>query len=276
MVAEERFPILEEGYTTGKLLGGIECQILLDTGKSKLFMSKSHYLLWKSLHSLSKFASKTQRIQVGNIQYVSVLFVIPIMIDIHSHRFEIYTLVYKIHENVDIVLGITNVFEIEGVINSWACCLSFLNRSVSIFPMEEIVLQPKGQKLIKIEAPFLDEISGLAIIKSLDKSTQRIIVLKVKFTRKAAMLQMMNSSSETLILNMKEALGILDLRLLCYYKIWQGVLQQNFSRFYEFKLAEKFKSCFKERRKNKKEEYPWLDNMHENKFMTDREILENI
>ena len=39
----------------------------------------------------------------------------------------------------------------------------------------------KRAKLIKIEAPLLDEISGLAIIKLLDKSTQSIIMLKVKF-----------------------------------------------------------------------------------------------
>ena len=57
---------------------------------SKSFMSKSHYLRCTSLHSLPQFASKTQRIQVGNGQYVSVLFVIPIVTDIHGHRFEIY------------------------------------------------------------------------------------------------------------------------------------------------------------------------------------------
>ena len=39
-----------------------------------------------------------------------------------------------------------------------------------------------------------------------------------------AMLDMTNRSSKTLILNPKEALGILDLRSLGYYKIWQGVL----------------------------------------------------
>ena len=59
-----------------------------------------------SLHSLPKFVSKTQRIQVGNGQFVSVLFVIPVIIDVHGNRFEIYTLVSGIHENVDLVLGI--------------------------------------------------------------------------------------------------------------------------------------------------------------------------
>ena len=103
MAVEERFPMSEQWYTTGKLLDGTKCQILLDTRASKSFMSKSHCLHCKSLHSLPRFASKTQRIQVGNGQYVSLCFVILIIIDIHGHRFEIYTLVSKIHENVDIV-----------------------------------------------------------------------------------------------------------------------------------------------------------------------------
>ena len=47
-----------------------------------------------------------QRIQVGNGQCVSVLFIILVVVGIHGHRFEIYTLVSEIHENVDLVLGI--------------------------------------------------------------------------------------------------------------------------------------------------------------------------
>ena len=97
--AEESFPTLEQGYTLGKVLDRTECQILLDTGASKSFMSKSSYMYCKSLHSLPKFASKTQRIQVGSIQFVSVLFIIPVKVDICRHRFKIYTLVSEIHEN---------------------------------------------------------------------------------------------------------------------------------------------------------------------------------
>ena len=41
---EESFPISEHGYTSGKLLDGTECQLLLDTGARKLFMSKSFYM----------------------------------------------------------------------------------------------------------------------------------------------------------------------------------------------------------------------------------------
>ena len=69
MTAEESFPISEQGFVIGKLMNGEECQILLDTGVSKSYMSKSYYLKFKSLHNLPKFALKTQRIQVGNSKY---------------------------------------------------------------------------------------------------------------------------------------------------------------------------------------------------------------
>ena len=112
---------------------------------------------------------------------MGVLFVIPIIIDIHGHRFQIHMLLSEIHDNVDIVLGIKNVFELEGVINLQECCFSFLNRAIPIFIKEEMVLKPKRQNLIKIEATFLDVISRLAKIKLLDKLTQSIVILKLKF-----------------------------------------------------------------------------------------------
>ena len=60
--AEESFPISEHGYILGRLLDGTEYQLLLDTGASKSLMSKSFYMQCKLLHSLPKFASRTQRI----------------------------------------------------------------------------------------------------------------------------------------------------------------------------------------------------------------------
>ena len=85
--AEESFPISENGYTIGRLLDGTKC----GTGASKSFMSKSFYMHCKSLHTLPKFAATMQRIQIGNGQCISVLFMIPVIIEVHNHRFEIYT-----------------------------------------------------------------------------------------------------------------------------------------------------------------------------------------
>ena len=89
-------------------------------------MSKSYYLRCKALHDLPKFASKIQRIQVENGQYVGVLFVIPLIIEICGNRLEMFTLVSGIFNNVDKVLGIKNVFELEGVIDSCESCFRFL------------------------------------------------------------------------------------------------------------------------------------------------------
>ena len=119
--AEESFAISENGYTLGRLLDGTKCQLLLDMGTSKSFMSKSFYMQCKSLHTLPKFAATMQKIQVGNGQCIGILFIILVIVEIHGHRFKIYTLVSEIYENVDLVLGIKNVFELEGVINSRDC-----------------------------------------------------------------------------------------------------------------------------------------------------------
>ena len=65
------------------------------------------------------------------------------------------------------------------------------------------------------------------------------MVLKVKIACNVAMLDMINNSnSEILILNPIEALRILDLRSLGYYKIKQGIIKQMLSRFYEFESAD--------------------------------------
>ena len=282
LMVEQRFPIYKSGDTLGKLMDGTECQILLDTGASKSFMSKSYYLHCKTLHYLPKFALKTQRIQVGNGQYVSVLFILPVIVEIAGHRFEIYTLVSEIHNNVDLVLGIKNVFELQGMFNLQECCFHFLNKSLPLFPKEKVIFKPGEQKTVKIEAPFSDEISSLAIIKLLDKLTHSVLVLKVKFVRNMAMLDMANNSNlETLILNPVEALGILHLRLLGYYKIEQWVIQQKLSRFCNFESAEEMcmqinnliNTIRKVQKEVTEEKYPWLDKSDERKYMSDEEIL---
>ena len=222
--AEESFPISENGYTLSRLLDGTKCQLLLDMGASKSFMSKSFYMHCKSLHTLPKFATTTQKIQVGNGQCIGVLFIIPVIVEIHSHRFEIYMLVSKIHKNVDLVLGIKNVFELEGVINSRDCRFEFLIRSVPIYPEKEIILKPDEQKLVKVRAPFIDEFLGLAIIKIIDGSTNSTL-LKLKFTCSKAILDIKNAGKDTMILRPEEMIGIVDIMSLEYYKIKQGILQ---------------------------------------------------
>ena len=88
---------------------------------------------------------------------------------------------------------------------------------------------------------------------------------------------MVNNDAETMIFRPEEMIGIVDLRLLGYYKIKQGILQQNLSKYYRLERAEKlYREYFnnfvntlkKERKKNSSEEkYPWLDSSDEQKYM---------
>ena len=209
---------------------------------------------------MPKFTSTTEIIQVGNGQYVGVLFVMPVIITIQNYRFEVFTLVSEIHENVDVVLSNRNLFKLEGVIDLWNSSFSSLNRSI----------------------PFEEEITGVAITKLLDTKEHMTLTVKIKFIRNRATLKVKNDMHETMTFNATQMLGIIDLRSLGYYKIKQGVLQQNLYHIYHFESAhkvcdqlnrlidmfrkeEKFKGTYK---------YPWLDDSDERKYVTDKEVLE--
>ena len=47
-----------------------------------------------------------------------------------------------------------------------------------------------------------------------------------------------------MIFKLEEMIVIIDLRSLGYYKIKQGILQQNLSRYYKFEKAEKLCKYF--------------------------------
>ena len=188
MKAKESFPISEQGFVMGRILNGEEC---------KSYMSKSYYLRCKALHDLPKFASKTPRIQVGNGQYVGVLFVILVIVEICSHRVEVFTLVSDIFDNVDMVLGIKNILELEGVIDSCESCFRFLSRSIPIFLREQVVVKPGEKKLIPTETPFVEEKSEMAIVKIIDKGQRTPMMLKLKFIWNKATLDITNNMRET-------------------------------------------------------------------------------
>ena len=94
---------------------------------------------------------------------------------------------------------------------------------------------------------------------------------------------MTNSTQDTVTVDPKKMIGIVDLRSLGYYKIKQGVLQQNLSCMHHFESAntvcDQFNRLINTLRKEEEEtngtdKYPWLDDSDEKKYMTDREILD--
>ena len=86
-----------------------------------------------------------------------------------------------------------------------------------------------------------------------------------------------------MIFKPEEMIGIIDLWLLGYYKIKQGILQQKLSRYYRFEKAEKlcgyfsnFANTLKKEREQKlpEDKYLWLDQDDERRHMTDKEFLD--
>ena len=75
-------------------------------------------------------------------------------------------------------------------------------------------------------------------MKILDGGTHSTLLIKLKFTCNAAILDIANIGMETMIFKPEEMLGIVKLRLLGYHKIKQGILQQNISKYYGFERAE--------------------------------------
>ena len=146
-----------------------------------------------------------------------------------------------------------------------------------------MVLKPNEQKLVKVKALFVDEISGMAIKKILDSSTYSTLLIKLKFTHNKAVLDIVNKGKDTMIFKPEEMIGIRDLISLGYYKITKGILQQNLSRYYRLEKAEKlceylnrFVNTLKKEREQKSPEdnNPWLDPDDDRRHITDREILE--
>ena len=109
-----------------------------------------------------------------------------------------------------------------------------------------------------------------------------MLTMELKFIRNRATFKVTNDTHEAVTFDPAIMLGIIDLRSLGYYKIKQGVLQQNLSNIYHFETANVICDQFnklintlrKEERMDGSEKYPWLDDSNERKYMTDKEILD--
>ena len=178
-------------------------------------------------------------------------------------------------------MGMKNIFELEGIIDSRESCFSFLSRTIPFFPVMTVEIAPASQKMVMIEAPFIKELSGMAMVKTLDMKTQATNMIKLKFIWNKVVLKVKNKTCKTITFGRAEMMGVVDLRSLGFYKIKQEVLQEHLSRHYHFKLADDVCDQYNRlinlmRKEEEKSEvkFPWLDDTDKRKYMTDREILD--
>ena len=89
-------------------------------------------------------------------------------------------------------------------------CFSFLSRSIPFFPVITVEIVPKSQKMVIVEAPFIEELSGMAMVKILDMKEQTTNMIKLKFIRNKAVLNITNKTQETVTFGRTEMMGIVD------------------------------------------------------------------
>ena len=214
---EQAFPIHLNCHTWGQFVGGGMLDILLDTGASKSYMSKGFYMRHPHLHKYPKFNSMVKNLQVGNGELVATLFIIPFVFKIGKHMFEVYTLVSEIQQNMDIILGVKNMFEIEGEISCHTSQFRFLNRSLPIFVLSTCRIKVGTKAYVKAKVPFIEKLSGHAIAKLLYKGS--LGTMKIRLVDNLTVIQIINNTPSTMYISLEESIGIVDLRSLGYYNI---------------------------------------------------------
>ena len=125
---------------------------------------------------------------------------------------------------MDLVMGMKNIFELEGVIDSQDSCFSFLSRSIPFFPVNAVEIAPKTQKMFVIEAPFFRGTITNGHSKDFRHEKQTMSMIEIKFIRNKAVLKISNNTQTTVTFGGTELIGVVDLRSLGFYKIKQEVL----------------------------------------------------
>ena len=117
------------------------------------------------LHRIPKMRSTCTGIKIGNWAIIPVEFVFPVQRMIQWHLFEIYTIVAALHESIDLVIGMKNMVELEGILKTRTSSFDFLSCSIPIYPQNDLKVKPGGKAYIKIVAPFQKQINAREIAK---------------------------------------------------------------------------------------------------------------
>ena len=142
-----------------------------------------------------------------------------------------------------------------------------------------VEIVPKSQKMVIIEAPFIKELSGMAMVKILDMKEQTTNMIKLKFIQNKAVLKITNKTHETVTFGRTEMMGIVDLRSLGFYKIKQEVLQEHLGRHYHFELADnvcdqynRFVNLMRKEEESSEGKFLWLDDRRKKIYDGQRNI----
>ena len=214
---DNHIPFDGRGMSRAYLSNGTPLKLFFDSGASRSYLSKKFYDSNPVLHDMPKFVTTCTGIRIGNGSIVQALFVISLLFMSCGHTFEIFTIVAEIDDDMDLVFGLKNMTETEGMLNTRTGEYDFIGRSIPIFPQNDLDV-PAGEKAyIKVKAPFRDKLSGMVCTKFFGR--YMVCTLRVKFQDNQGIVQFRNGSNETAQLKKHKAVGILDLRSIGYFKV---------------------------------------------------------
>ena len=273
-----------KGVTVGHLFDKTEVKVFFDSGASKSYMSKGFYEKTEYLHRIPKMKSSCTGIKIGNGTVIPVDFVFPVQIMIQGHLFEIYTIVAALHESIDVVIGMKNMVELEGILNTRTSSFDFLSCSIPIYPLNDLKVKPGGKAYIKIVAPFQKQINTRAIAKFF--ACDRIFTFRMRFKHNKTVVEFENKGDKICELFKDRPIGVLDLRSIGYYKVsYQRLISMAEEKFQLFHYAKTPKSGGELDRYNRmlselhrrgvhhSDPYPWLAPDDPRRFQTDNQIL---
>ena len=170
-------------------------------------------------------------IKIGNGAVIPVDFVIPVQIKIHGHLIEIYTIVTALHEGIGLVIGMKNMVELEGILNTRTSSFDFLSQSIPVYPQNDLKVKPGGKAYIKVVAPFQKYINGRAIAKFF--ASGKVFTFEMLFKHNKTVVEFNNIKGEKLAKLQKDRpRGILDLCYIVYYKVnYQRIIAMARERF---------------------------------------------
>ena len=91
--------------------------------------------------------------------------------------------------------------------------------------------------MVIIEAPFVEELPGMAMVKILDIKEQTTNMIKLKFVRNKAVLKVTNKTQESVTFGKAKMMGIIGLRSLGFFKIKQEVLHEKLRQTLSFRVS---------------------------------------
>ena len=309
MMQEQSFSVSTNCTTLGNLFDFTPVKVLVDTGATKCFISTHFVNKTPLLKGAPKIPVVGATVKIGDGRVMPLRFVVPVMVIIQGHAFEIFCLAADLGPTNEIVMGLKGLAELEAIIDLTKWKVRFMDRALWMWPKRNMTIPHGGKKSLTVSVPFSHELSGIAVAKIMLASS--CYTLQVSMVRNEAVVNIVNTSGEDLVLNVDKPIGMLDARSMGFFNIDHQTLQHqlipkyNFRYMYQEELnmmeeaEEETKSQASEggqdppqpdpdpepdpeaenlsklrEKQEKVDPYPWLEDSDPRKHMSDEEILD--